>query len=134
MPINFFQQVKFTHPLTLQDCGSPVLLTVSPTYWSDCEWEGDRLEIYLESEYQDFICHIQITCSRLKKHCDGGFYSHENRVLWSYMYIIVLWRMEDQLRNQFFGREWNLSRTNSMFFFSFLLTEEDGLFCFVVIL
>ena len=28
----------------LKDCASPILLTVSPTYWSDCKWEDHRLK------------------------------------------------------------------------------------------
>ena len=38
--------------------------------WCDCEWEGDRLKLYLKSKYQDFICHIRLTCSRPKIYFD----------------------------------------------------------------
>ena len=124
LSINFYQQVKFTRPLTLQDCDSPVLLTVSPTYWSDCEWEGDRL-IYFESEYHDLICHIRLTCSRLKIHFDGG--SHEKRVLWSYMYK-VLWRREDQLWNQNFLGKVKLIKIQFNAFDLFLTRERPYLY------
>ena len=83
---------------------SPYKTTVSPTSWSDCEWESDRLKIYLESEYQDFICYIRLTCSRPK-------YILTRVSFWVFFlamkkcFVIihvqsVLWRMEHQLRNQ----------------------------------
>ena len=146
MSINFYQQVKFSRPLTLEDFGSPVLLTVFhqlihwtkkwicsnlpmskdvanmianlkqmwwrpylltfvskyglhhvyplvniifDTYLLICKDEqihffmqwlvrlGVRrrpIKMYLESEYQVFICHIRLTCSRPKIYFDGGFY------------------------------------------------------------
>ena len=56
MSINFYEQVKFTRPLTLQDCGSPILLTVSPAYWSATASEkATDWKMNLGSEYQDFM-------------------------------------------------------------------------------
>ena len=85
LSINFYQQVKFTRPLTLQDCGSPILLTASPTYWSDCEWEGDRLKnIYLQSEYQLYMT-LYVTYDshiHVQKYILKGVSRHEKRGLW----------------------------------------------------
>ena len=129
MSINFYQQVKFTRPLTLQDCGSPVLLTVSPTYWSDCEWEGDRLKMCLESEnprlYMAHIDHMFTSKNNFRR----GFLAMKT-VFWDHTCVKSCydgWKIN--LETKMCGRKWNLSRFNCVPWLVFD-QENGGVFFF----
>ena len=103
----FYQQVKFTRPLTLEDCGCPVLLT------------NLLVQLRVRRQPINFVCYIRFTYSRTKIYFDGAS-RHDKHDFWHIhangQSVLQGWKIN--LETKICGREWNLSNTFSWLVFT----------------